>query len=632
MSQTFTGLKLQGLIGRFGKTEICDIYGMCPLPDEKILSGCEWGNVLVWEAGLVKMEVCRKNRRPCHSGPITQIFMVNREEVMTVGSDGFIRIWYWETVELADPPEDDRFVEIEPSHEFRIGTGSYAAQLLKIVKAEEENEESAIWYAQDGNGGLWWCDLSTTKRPLFPRQLFRCHAGEIVAVDTSSVADLVCTLGEDGRIYIYNYIERNLIFHHQFLASGRDMIWLPVSVDPTASILIIGFADGVLRVVSFDDKNLEIQFIQVIKCHCDSITKISMNPKNTIIVSASEDLTIFVHQIARSKPFLTLLPIGFIRVDSAVSCINWDQQRWSTGVFGCKHGDFIEVDLPEQPQSYERTTYYLAHVPVKRFKFKSIKSSIKRNEELKELEIRKERKRELKIQELERIRRESPLEQINEEEFLADSDDEDTLKPIYIPDPPNKILWIQYTKNGTFWLSLDGYDAGFVYEYTKDGILHSYTKIPAADDVAMYSYVYKDEYCIFGMSNGQIRINRVSNEDWRDLSHYWLLSMHDNFFGKIPALRFSHDNKYLFTIGSDGNLFAYNWNLPVTDVKHIQPSPIPKLVATVRDIDDPNFLSLEQQKEKENEERQQQSSVDKKDKVLATIAKLRKEFEEIMRK
>lgn len=36
MSQTFTGLKLQGELGRFGKTEISDIVGIYPMPDEKV--------------------------------------------------------------------------------------------------------------------------------------------------------------------------------------------------------------------------------------------------------------------------------------------------------------------------------------------------------------------------------------------------------------------------------------------------------------------------------------------------------------------------------------------------------------------------------------------------------------------
>jgi len=36
MAETFTGLKLQGLIGRFGKTEISDICGFAGLSDGKV--------------------------------------------------------------------------------------------------------------------------------------------------------------------------------------------------------------------------------------------------------------------------------------------------------------------------------------------------------------------------------------------------------------------------------------------------------------------------------------------------------------------------------------------------------------------------------------------------------------------
>lgn len=36
MASTFTGLKLQGELGRFGKSEICDIVGIFGMPDEKV--------------------------------------------------------------------------------------------------------------------------------------------------------------------------------------------------------------------------------------------------------------------------------------------------------------------------------------------------------------------------------------------------------------------------------------------------------------------------------------------------------------------------------------------------------------------------------------------------------------------
>jgi len=36
MAHTFTGLKLQGELGKFGKTEISDIEGYVELPDGKV--------------------------------------------------------------------------------------------------------------------------------------------------------------------------------------------------------------------------------------------------------------------------------------------------------------------------------------------------------------------------------------------------------------------------------------------------------------------------------------------------------------------------------------------------------------------------------------------------------------------
>lgn len=137
MANTFTGLKLQGDLGRFGKTDFSDIYAVLMLEDENVVSGCDWGNMLLWEAGLIKFEICRKGRRPCHSKPIVRITMDNGE-VTTVGMDGYVRIWFWETVDLADPPDEDRFVEIEPIFEFYVGDCEIRmVQKIKLFDKED---------------------------------------------------------------------------------------------------------------------------------------------------------------------------------------------------------------------------------------------------------------------------------------------------------------------------------------------------------------------------------------------------------------------------------------------------------------------------------------------------------------
>jgi len=42
MAGTFTGLKLVGSLGRFGRTEISDIIGCLGLPDGKVVIMQEW--------------------------------------------------------------------------------------------------------------------------------------------------------------------------------------------------------------------------------------------------------------------------------------------------------------------------------------------------------------------------------------------------------------------------------------------------------------------------------------------------------------------------------------------------------------------------------------------------------------
>lgn len=91
IASTFTGLKLKSQLGKFGKIESTDIEGCAIMPDGKVLTGSSWGNFLLWEGDLIKVEISRKNKRTCHNGPIMQI-IIEEEELMTIGEDGYIRV------------------------------------------------------------------------------------------------------------------------------------------------------------------------------------------------------------------------------------------------------------------------------------------------------------------------------------------------------------------------------------------------------------------------------------------------------------------------------------------------------------------------------------------------------------
>ena len=59
MANTFTGLKLQGNIGKFGKIDISDVVGFDELASNgNIISGTEKGQLLLWEAQFVYVLMC----------------------------------------------------------------------------------------------------------------------------------------------------------------------------------------------------------------------------------------------------------------------------------------------------------------------------------------------------------------------------------------------------------------------------------------------------------------------------------------------------------------------------------------------------------------------------------------------
>lgn len=84
------------------------------LPDGKVLSGTEWGNMLLWDGGFIKVEISRKNKKYCHQvrhthtqclllhsadgssplllqGMIEAVFL-DEGELISAGVDGYIRV------------------------------------------------------------------------------------------------------------------------------------------------------------------------------------------------------------------------------------------------------------------------------------------------------------------------------------------------------------------------------------------------------------------------------------------------------------------------------------------------------------------------------------------------------------
>ena len=125
LADTFTGLKLQGSIGKFGKAELCDISAFVELPDGKVVSGTSNGSLLLWEENFIKCRYVRKGGMSCHSGEVTYVGLDKDENrLITASVDGFIRWWNIDIIEQSEVDSDKTInFELQPDVEYQLDGG-----------------------------------------------------------------------------------------------------------------------------------------------------------------------------------------------------------------------------------------------------------------------------------------------------------------------------------------------------------------------------------------------------------------------------------------------------------------------------------------------------------------------------
>lgn len=143
-----------------------------------------------------------------------------------------------------------------------------------------------------------------------------------------------------------------------------------------------------------------------------------------------------------------------------------------------------------------------------------------------------------------------------------------------------------------------------------------------------------DEYILFGLMNGTLRINRFYAENFTDLGDYRLYPVHDNISkGVIPRIMMSYDMERLVTVGYDGNIFLFQWNGPKITKNTLLPK-MPELpsIEPVEDIEDPETPSLEQEKINAELKRQQEAAEAHSRDVLAKIGAMQSIYFDIVKR
>lgn len=113
-----------------------------------MISSCEWGNILIWDEELIDIQIMRRGRNPCHLAPIIKFLYFEHDmKLVSISMDGTIKYWFYQTVEIANPHENDKVVQMEPSLTINIKDSIGVAKIMGICKVNH-NPDSYDYFVQ----------------------------------------------------------------------------------------------------------------------------------------------------------------------------------------------------------------------------------------------------------------------------------------------------------------------------------------------------------------------------------------------------------------------------------------------------------------------------------------------------
>jgi hypothetical protein len=71
---------------------LSDVSAFYGFPDGKVLSGTEYGTLLLWEGNFIKCLVNLSPEENCHKDNI-EVVIRYEDYIVTAGSDGYIKFW-----------------------------------------------------------------------------------------------------------------------------------------------------------------------------------------------------------------------------------------------------------------------------------------------------------------------------------------------------------------------------------------------------------------------------------------------------------------------------------------------------------------------------------------------------------
>lgn len=613
MAATFTGMKLQGYIGKFGKVELSDISAFIELPDGKVISGTETGSLLCWEGNFIKCRFIMVGGKSCHTGDVTFVEFDRKERcVITASLDGYIRWWSFDAIDTAEVDADVSIdFELMPVAEYYLGDGVGVRSMTDsgVIKdyrfflmLDTNGVMSILKFPlmfTDGGDLANLCDaVQSLKDPeilkvggrvpspgldLNPSKklLSDFHAGAINNMDISPVGHIAATAGSDGTIRFWDYCNRTIIASRKFACQVTSLCWVPADLNSEGNTVMAGFEDGIVRMLKIgtENGNATINRKMAFKPHNGSVLDIAFNVESNVLATTGEDGIIFFFNCTEFQgPNRSWTPLRFVPVSPIVNLetgqyttkctkLTWAPDDSNCILCACSDGILREFQVSELFTSEvllnKEISSYEASFPVKELTVK-VPSTI--------------------AQAKATVGPSSPEKAVaisEDGEVEGDAIAPPPMSPTMNPGKPES-LEIKFDQakitSATYFLFKDqgGYMASTINGpnsnvyvcnkkddnpqselsiglYSSDG--KDFLKTPT---VTSFEYSTSKTYIVMASSNGSVIVKPT-----RFLEVFVSVSAHNNICGGTVRAKMSFDDKFLLSVGKDGVLAVHRMRLNI---------------------------------------------------------------------
>lgn len=188
------------------------------------------------------------------------------------------------------------------------------------------------------------------------------NAGKILDMALSPLNNSAVTIGEDGAVRLWDYVNNEEFYSKTFDKAGTSICWLPYTKKNLARVIIAGYSNGIARWLLIEQG--QIRLLKAIKIHKSPITHIRCTPDGSVVAIVAKDGDIFFLSNHHSD-VQKMNPFCLFETNLEINDICWDREG-SKILLCCQDGKLYESNVPKESECDCAETY------LKEFTYRSI--------------------------------------------------------------------------------------------------------------------------------------------------------------------------------------------------------------------------------------------------------------------